>query len=77
MSDDLAALAADAYVDGFPLIFDLSEVGSVAREGLGSLAPAPFNSFGHASMLAGPSDRFVSINNDTIYKIPPIVKTAS
>ena len=72
MSDDLAALAADAYVYGFPLIFDLREVGSVARAGLGSLAPAPFNTFGHASKLAGPGDRFVSINNDTIYSMAQV-----
>ena len=37
MSDDLAALAADAYIYGFPLVFD-------------------------ASRLAGPDERFVSIN---------------
>jgi hypothetical protein len=72
VGDDLAALAADAYVYGFPLIFDLHEVGSVAREGLGSLAPAPFNTFGHASKLAGPGDRFVSINNDTIYSMAQV-----
>ena len=72
MSDDLAALAADAYIYGFPLIFDLQEAGGFTREGMGSLDPAPFNSFSHASKLAGPEDRFVSINNDTIYSIAQI-----
>ena len=48
MSDDLVALAADAYVYGFPLVFDVQEVGSFLREGMGSVAPAPFNSFSHA-----------------------------
>ena len=72
MSDDLAALAADAYIYGFPLIFDLQEVSSFIREGMGSLDPAPFNSFSHASKLAGPDDRFVSINNDTIYSIAQV-----
>ena len=72
MSDDLAALAADAYIYGFPLIFDLQEAGSFVREGMGALAPAPFNSFSHASELAGPRDRFVSINNDTIYSIAQV-----
>jgi hypothetical protein len=33
------------------------------------IAPGPFNTFSHASRLAGPEDRFVSINNDTIYSI--------
>jgi hypothetical protein len=72
VSDDLAALAAEAYVYGFPLIFDLHEVARCAYEGLGSLAPAPFNSFGHASKLAGPDERFVSVNNDTIYSIAQV-----
>ena len=72
MSDDLAALAADAYVYGFPLVFDLQEVDGFTRQGMGSLAAAPFNSFSHASRLAGPDDRFVSINNDTVYSIAQI-----
>ena len=72
MTGDLAALAADAYVYGFPLVFDVQEVGSFLREGMGSVAPAPFNSFSHASKLAGPEERFVSINNDTIYSIAQV-----
>jgi hypothetical protein len=71
VSDELAALAAEAYIYGFPLIFDLQSAGGVVREGMGLIAPAPFNSFSHASKLAGPDDRFVSINNDTIYSIAP------
>lgn len=69
MSDDLAVLAADAYIYGFPLVFDLQEVGSFTRDGMGSIPPAPLNSFGHASKLADPGDKFVSINNDTIYSV--------
>ena len=69
-SEDLAALAADAYVYGFPLVFDLQMAGGQAD--LGMIAPAPFNSFSHASRLAGPDDRFVSINNDTIYSIAQV-----
>jgi hypothetical protein len=37
VSDDLAALAGEAYVHGFLLVFDLNQVGRIAREGLGSL----------------------------------------
>ena len=70
MSDDLAALAADAYIYGFPLIFDLQMAGGQAQMGI--ITPAPFNSFSHASRLAGPDDRFVSINNDTIYSIAQV-----
>ncbi|HEY2550842.1 MAG TPA: DUF1254 domain-containing protein [Streptosporangiaceae bacterium] len=71
-SDDLTALAADAYVYGFPLVFDLREVSRFTRAGLGSLPAQPFNSFSHASALAGPPDQFVSVNNDTIYSIAQI-----
>jgi len=70
VSDDLAALAADAYVYGFPLVSDLQAVGGGVDTGL--IAAAPFNSFSHASKLAGPQDRFVSINNDTIYSIAQV-----
>jgi hypothetical protein len=66
---DLTALAAEAYVYGFPLVFDLQQAGRFTRQGIGSLSPAPFNRFSHAAKLAGPGDRFVSINNDTLYSI--------
>jgi hypothetical protein len=70
VSEDLAALAADAYLYGFPLVFDLQMAGGTAA--MGMITPAPFNSFSHASRLAGPDDRFVSINNDTIYSIAQV-----
>ena len=70
MTNDLAALAAEAYIYGFPLIFDLQAASGHADMGL--ITPAPFNSFSHASGLAGPDDRFVSINNDTIYSIAQV-----
>jgi len=47
VSDDLAVLAADAFVYGFALVFNLQEVGRVSQEGLGSVAPAPFNPAHH------------------------------
>ena len=62
-------LAAEAFIYGFPLVFDLQEVERFTRVGLGALAPAPLNVFSHATTLAGPQDTFVSINNDTIYSI--------
>jgi hypothetical protein len=70
VSDELAALAAEAYIYGFPMVFDLQMAGGHAE--LGMIAPAPFNSFSHASRLAGPDDRFVSINNDTMYSIAQV-----
>lgn len=69
MALQLAELASEAYVFGFPLVFDLEQVERFTTTGLGSLAPAPFNVFSHARTLAGPDDRFVSINNDTVYSI--------
>ncbi|WP_329183537.1 DUF1254 domain-containing protein [Streptomyces sp. NBC_01428] len=66
---DLAELAAEAYVYGFPMVVDLDEVGRFTRDGMGSVEPAPFNRFSHAAVLAGPKDTFVSINNDTVYSV--------
>jgi hypothetical protein len=67
--DELEELAAEAYVYGFPMVFDLEQVDRFTREGMGSLQAVPFNTFSHAADLAGPADTFVSVNNDTIYSI--------
>ena len=66
---DLTALAADAYVYGFPLVLDLSMVDRFVTEGVGGLPPTGFNRFTHADRLADPDVTFVSINNDTLYSI--------
>lgn len=68
-TDDLAALASEAFLYGFPLVYDLAEIERFTRVGMGSLAPAPLNVFSHATGLAGPKDTFVSVNNDTVYSI--------
>ncbi|MEY9951296.1 DUF1254 domain-containing protein [Leifsonia sp. EB34] len=65
----IAELASEAFVVGFPLVFDLEQVGRFTREGLGAVPPTPFNVFGHARTLAGPETTFVSVNNDTLYSI--------
>jgi hypothetical protein len=65
-------LAAEAFIYGFPLAFDLQEVKRFSAQGMGSVPATPFNTFGHAPTLAGPKDTFVSINNDTIYSIAQI-----
>jgi hypothetical protein len=62
-------LAAAAYTYGYPLVFDLSEVLRFTQIGMGSLPTGPFNQFSHATKLAGPDDKFVSVNNDTVYSI--------
>ena len=64
-----SALAASAYLYGFPLVFNLEQVDRYVTTGVGANAAAPFNSFSHARTLAGPEDTFVTINNDTLYSM--------
>ncbi|MEV8564464.1 DUF1254 domain-containing protein [Streptomyces sp. NPDC051322] len=66
---DRTELAAEAYVYGYPLVFDLSMVQDALRNGFGALPPASFNEFAHSSRLATPAAHFVSVNNDTLYSI--------
>lgn len=68
----IAEMASEAYVVGFPLVFDLDQVQRFTREGLGAVPATPFNVFGHARTLAGPESTFVSINNDTVYSIAQV-----
>src|SRR5512143_2163869 len=75
MADSRVALAAEAFIYGFPLVFDLQEVDRFARDGIGAVRATPWNQFGHASALAGPETEFVSVNNDTIYSIANIDTT--
>jgi hypothetical protein len=61
--------AAEAYIYGYPLVYDLQEVAEFV-EGGGSLPlQAPYNTFGYARRLLGPETKFVSPNNDTLYVI--------
>ena len=71
MGDDRALLATEAFIYGFPLVFNLEQIDRFSGHGMGSVAPPdpPFNAFTHASQLAGPADTFVSINNDTVYSL--------
>src|SRR6478609_2560733 len=69
---DLTALATDAYVYGYPLVYNVSEMQRISANGLGSTPPAPFNTFAHAPNLAGPADDFVTINNDTVYAMAQV-----
>jgi hypothetical protein len=72
MAYERAALAAEAFNYGFPLVFNLTQVGRFARSGIGDVSATTFNRFGHASKLAGPEATFVSINNDTVYSIAQV-----
>ncbi|MBD5785758.1 DUF1254 domain-containing protein [Cellulosimicrobium terreum] len=68
----LVELGTNAYLYGFPLVFNLEQVQRYATTGIGSVPGAAFNSFGHARELAGPADTFVTINNDTVYSMAQI-----
>ncbi|WP_285114010.1 DUF1254 domain-containing protein [Leifsonia sp. fls2-241-R2A-40a] len=72
MTEQLTELATEAYVVGFPLVFDLEQVVRFTEQGIGEVPPTPYNAFGHARTLAGPEDEFVSINNDTVYSIAQV-----
>ncbi|MFD5205713.1 DUF1254 domain-containing protein [Streptomyces anulatus] len=71
-TDSLAVLAADAYVYGYPLVYDISMISVFMHKGFGSLPPNPFNQFGHSTKLATPDAHFVSVNNDTVYSIAQV-----
>ncbi|MBS3182829.1 DUF1254 domain-containing protein [Leucobacter manosquensis] len=58
-----------AYLYGFPLVFNLDQVARYVSTGVGKNPAAPWNSFSHARTLAGPDDKFVTINNDTLYSM--------
>ncbi|MEV4203434.1 DUF1254 domain-containing protein [Nocardia salmonicida] len=62
-------LTAQAYLYGFPLVFNLDSIERLLHEGIGDIPATPFNDFAHARTLAGASATFVSINNDTVYSI--------
>lgn len=69
MTDRLDDLARTAYLYGFPLVFNLDQVARYVSTGIGKNPAAPWNTFSHARSLAGPSDTFVTINNDTVYSM--------
>ncbi|WP_280451837.1 DUF1254 domain-containing protein [Nocardia cyriacigeorgica] len=71
-TEEPSELAARAYIYGFPLVFNLDQVGRYVRDGVGANPAAPWNTFSHARTLAGPADTFVTINNDTVYSMAQI-----
>ena len=67
MSENQLSLAAEAYIYGFPIVFNIHEMtNAITTPGL---FHAPLNIFGHARKLAGPETKFVSVNNDTLYTV--------
>lgn len=65
MNDLKLSLAAEAYLYGYPLVYNLD---TMAEQASGKIATGgPVNTFGHAKALLGPEVAFVAPNNDTLY----------
>ncbi|MET8740329.1 DUF1254 domain-containing protein [Streptomyces sp. NPDC004728] len=66
---ELVALAAEAYVYGYPLVRDLSVVEGAMYTGFGPLPPTPFNHFAHADRPVPADTPFVSVGDDTVRSV--------
>jgi hypothetical protein len=64
---ELVELAAQAYIYGYPLVYNLHEIDGFAHNIASMPFAAPYNQFGYARQLLGPETEFVSPNNDTLY----------
>jgi hypothetical protein len=64
----LQELAGRAYIYGFPFVYDLDEARTMTTKPKTAIG-GPVNRFAHATTLASPNDKFVSLNNDTLYSI--------
>lgn len=64
---DQVQAAVQAYIYGYPLVYNLAEIANVVtgRSAIG--VPAPLNTFAPARRLLGPDAEFVTPNNDTLY----------
>jgi hypothetical protein len=60
-------LAAQVYIYGYPLVYNLHEIDGFANNIASLPFGAPYNRFGYARELLGPETEFVSPNNDTLY----------
>lgn len=60
-------LAAQVYIYGYPLVYNLHEIEGFANNIASLPFSAPYNQFGYARELLGPETEFVSPNNDTLY----------
>ncbi len=62
-------LAAQVYIYGYPLVYNLHEIDGFANNIASIPFSAPYNQFGYARALLGPETEFVSPNNDTLYVV--------
>ncbi len=67
---ELVKLAAEAYIYGYPLVYNMHEIVKFpAGPNLIGPEPQPYNKLGYARNLLTPDAHFVSPNNDTLYLI--------
>jgi hypothetical protein len=74
LSETKLSLAAEAYLYGYPLVYNLQEMMNTAAKPALAWA-APVNTFGYARELLGPETEFVSPNNDTLYTMAMVDAT--
>ena len=65
MSSTKLSLATEAYLYGYPLVYNLEMMTEHAAGKV--VTGGPVNTFGHARALLGPDMEFVAPNNDTLY----------
>ncbi len=66
---DQVKLAAQAYIYGYPLVYNLHELAKFPAGTSLIGVPVPCNQFAPARDLLGPEAKFVTPNNDTLYVI--------
>ena len=66
---DKVKRAAETYIYGYPLVYNLDEIAKFPAGTSGLLVrnAAPYNHFGRVRELATPDTDFVTPNNDTLY----------
>lgn len=62
-------LAAEVFLYGYPLVYNMREIGKFPAGSSLLGAPVPFNTLACARSLLDPNAHFVSPNNDTLYLI--------
>jgi hypothetical protein len=66
---DQVKAAVQAYIYGYPLVYNLAEIANVVAGRSAVGMPAKLNTFALARHLLGPDAKFVTPNNDTLYLI--------
>ena len=73
-STDIADAATEAYIYGYPLVYNLDEISKfpTGQSTVFAGTVVPWNDFARARTLLDPSAEFVTPDNDTLYVIGPL-----